>query len=167
MRHDRGNIHRNRLYRFCQDNNSFIPCIVTNKHVISGSTAGRFHIHLSPSPDMVPTSHTRFDLSNFEKAWIMHPDSEVDLCVMPIAPLVKWSASKGQNLFFIPLGDDLLLTPEIANDLTAIEDVVMIGYPNGIWDNVNNMPVFRRGITATHPNMDYRGRKALPEEAQR
>ncbi len=25
----------------------------------------------------------------------------------------------------------------------------MIGYPNGIWDHVHNMPVIRRGITAT------------------
>jgi hypothetical protein len=34
----------------------------------------------------------------------------------------------------------------------------MIGYPNGIWDAVNNMPIIRRGSTATHPNLDYEGR---------
>jgi len=33
----------------------------------------------------------------------------------------------------------------------------MIGYPNGIWDSVNNQPIFRKGITATHPNLDYNG----------
>ena len=34
----------------------------------------------------------------------------------------------------------------------------MIGYPNGIWDATNNMPILRKGITATHPNIDYEGR---------
>lgn len=34
----------------------------------------------------------------------------------------------------------------------------MVGYPNGIWDQKHNMPVLRRGITATHPNLDWNGR---------
>ena len=34
----------------------------------------------------------------------------------------------------------------------------MVGYPIGIWDSTNNMPVFRTGITATHPGIDYEGR---------
>lgn len=33
----------------------------------------------------------------------------------------------------------------------------MIGYPNGIWDFKNNMPIVRRGITATNPKLDYNG----------
>ena len=35
----------------------------------------------------------------------------------------------------------------------------MVGYPNGLWDAVNNMPIFRKGSTATHPNFDYNGKK--------
>jgi hypothetical protein len=34
----------------------------------------------------------------------------------------------------------------------------MIGYPNGLWDSVHNMPIFRRGITATHPRLDWNGK---------
>jgi hypothetical protein len=41
----------------------------------------------------------------------------------------------------------------------ALEDVIMVGYPIGLWDSVNNMPVFRRGVTATHPYLDYESRK--------
>ena len=40
-----------------------------------------------------------------------------------------------------------------------MEDIVMIGYPNGIWDALNNKPIFRKGITAAHPNRDYLGNK--------
>ena len=41
--------------------------------------------------------------------------------------------------------------------LGGIEDITMIGYPNGIWDVRNNMPIVRRGITATNPKHDYNG----------
>lgn len=33
------------------------------------------------------------------------------------------------------------------------------GYPDGLWDAVNNRPVLRRGVTATHPIKDYNGKK--------
>lgn len=35
----------------------------------------------------------------------------------------------------------------------------MVGYPNGLWDKTNNLPIFRKGITATHPKYDYNGRE--------
>ena len=34
----------------------------------------------------------------------------------------------------------------------------MIGYPDGIWDSVNNLPVIRKGITATHPHISWNGK---------
>jgi hypothetical protein len=39
-----------------------------------------------------------------------------------------------------------------------MEDITMIGYPNGIWDSVNNLPVIRRGTTATPPYVDWNGK---------
>ena len=34
----------------------------------------------------------------------------------------------------------------------------MVGYPIGLWDDVNNFPVLRRGITASHPSVDFQGK---------
>lgn len=31
----------------------------------------------------------------------------------------------------------------------------MIGYPIGLWDNLNNFPIIRKGIAATHPALDF------------
>lgn len=45
------------------------------------------------------------------------------------------------------------------NELAALENVVMVGYPNGLYDTVNNYPLFRTGKTATHPAIDYNGKK--------
>ena len=152
-------------FAFCRNGEQFIPAIVTNKHVVQNGTTGRFHIHLSPSDDTVPTTSTSFDIPDFEKHWIGHPDPDVDLCVMPIGPLLQFSESQGKRLFFIPMGTELIPSAEDLRNLMAIEEVIMIGYPNGIWDHVNNAPVFRRGATATHPNSDYCGKKEFMIDA--
>lgn len=40
-----------------------------------------------------------------------------------------------------------------------LDQVVMIGYPVGLMDEVNLQPIFRRGVYATNPSLDYMGRK--------
>lgn len=77
---------------------------------------------------------------------------------MPIAPIPSQAQEKDQSFFYISLDKSLLLTIEELNELVAVEDVVMVGYPNGVWDQKNNMPIFRKGITATHPNLDWNGK---------
>ena len=34
-----------------------------------------------------------------------------------------------------------------------------MGYPNGLWDQKNNRPIARKGITATHPGINYNGKQ--------
>jgi len=78
---------------------------------------------------------------------------------MPIAPLLLEATAKGQSFFYVSLDPSLLPNEAELADLGTLEDVLMIGYPNGLWDSTNNMPIFRRGVTATHPNIDYEGRR--------
>jgi hypothetical protein len=42
--------------------------------------------------------------------------------------------------------------------LDAIEEVVFVGYPDGLFDEVNYLPLTRRGITASPPTADFNGR---------
>lgn len=35
----------------------------------------------------------------------------------------------------------------------------MIGCPNGLSDNVNNLPIIRQGVTATNPSFPYNGKQ--------
>ena len=43
--------------------------------------------------------------------------------------------------------------------ISSIEDILMIGYPDGMSDSKNNLPIVRRGITATDYKIDYEGEK--------
>ncbi len=148
------------FYRFAETADTHVPAVVTNKHVIEGAQRGRFHLNLAdPEGQPLPKQYTSFAFDNFEARWIPHPEDEVDLCVMPIAPLLTQAQQQGQEFFYVSLDKALIPKLEELDDLTAMEEVVMVGYPNGIWDSVNNMPIIRRGITATHPNLDYDGKQ--------
>jgi hypothetical protein len=149
-----------------EENGRHIPAIVTNKHVVRGAVRGQFHLtRRSLDGGPIDNSHFTVPLDNFEARWAMHPDPDIDLCALPIAPILSAAAAQNEQLFYISADESLLPSDEDLADLSAMEDVVMIGYPNGIWDSVNNQPVFRRGITATHAAKEFRGKSEFMIDA--
>ena len=137
-----------------------IPVIVTNKHVIANATTGRFHLTVAKadgSPDL--GKHISYEVNDFESKCIKHPDPNIDLAAFPITPLLHKAAQDGITLFYKSLVTDLIPSAEERNGLSPMEDIIMIGYPNGIWDSVHNMPVIRKGITATHPSINWNGKR--------
>lgn len=148
------------FFKFLEDGDRHVPVIVTNKHVIRNATSGRFIITKSDAEgNPIPTEHFTVNVPNLQQFWKLHPDDDVDLCAMPLAPVINLATQQGQTLFYRVFDKSLIPTEEQKTDLNALEDILMIGYPNGIWDSINNQPIFRKGISATHPNIDYNGKK--------
>jgi len=146
------------FFSFHLEGDTHIPIIVTNKHVINESIKGMFVLTKSDeSGQPILGSTEKVVLDEFEKHWIKHPEDDVDLAVFPLAPLYRHVKDQGIKFFAPPIGEDLLPTPEKLGNLSGLENITMIGYPNGIWDEKNNMPIVRRGITATNPKYDYNG----------
>jgi hypothetical protein len=148
------------LYEHKYGDNGAIPLIVTNKHVVNGAVKGRFQFHgADASVEAKPSGlFIDIELNNFEQRWFPHPDAGVDLCIMPFQPVVELAANSGKKIFYLYFDQSLVPTPSLWRQLTAIENIVMIGYPNGLWDSSNNLPIIRRGITATHPASNFCGR---------
>lgn len=148
------------------DQGSSIPAIVTNKHVVKGATVGKFNLTLSGA-DGGPLigQHMSILVDDFEGRCIPHPDAAVDLTIFPIAQLLYQAQKQGRTFFFTGLDSRLIPSDGELGELSALEDIIMIGYPNGIWDAVNNMPVIRRGVTATHANLDYEGQREFMIDA--
>jgi len=146
------------FFRFLNRKTTHVPAIVTNKHVVAGTVEGAFKMHEAGS-DGSPHPKDNLDvrLDQFASRWIPHPDPNVDLCVLPAAPILREAETRGKRVFQISLYPSLIPSRQQLDELTAVEDILMIGYPNGIWDAANNMPIVRKGITATHPAKDYDG----------
>lgn len=144
---------------FLQKEDACIPVIVTNKHVIANANIGRFHVTLATEEGLPDAGkHQQFQFANFEQQCIKHPDPNVDLAAFLIGPLVNQVQESGGKLFYIPLQTELIPENEERESFSSMEDIVMIGYPNGIWDAKNNLPVIRKGITATHANVHWNGK---------
>ena len=150
------------FFNFLENGDSHVPVIITNKHVIANSKKG--HLIMTKTNEKgepLDRQHYHIFYDNFETFWVKHPDDDVDLCAIPIANFILEAKEKNENLFYIPLNKEILPTDEILEEINALEEILMVGYPNGIWDSVNNKPIFRKGITASHPKLDYCGKKEI------
>jgi hypothetical protein len=63
-----------------------------------------------------------------------------------------------EETFRSPLLPRFISADEELHTMRGIENAVMVGYPAALWDHTNNLPLIRRGITATHPAIDFQGR---------
>ena len=150
-----------------RNDNEVLPLLITNKHVVNNMEEGVFRLtEADVNGQPITTKHfpVVFD-KKFHDNWIMHPDENVDLCAYPLLPLLGFMGHSGPNVFFRTFDNSLIPNSKQIEELDAVEDVIMVGYPNGLWDSVNNMPLVRRGITASHYKYDYNGKKEFVIDA--
>ena len=133
------------------------PFLVTNKHVIKGAKIGRLVFTKRSGEQPMIGNPVTINVEDFADRWHQHPDPEIDVAVMPIAEVVNLADSAGQAIYYRSITESLIPTEDQMASLDAIEDVVFIGYPNGIFDQHNLLPIVRKGITATHIQIDYNG----------
>jgi hypothetical protein len=147
------------FFSFLEQGKEHVPCIVTNKHVVAGARRGMFHL-TRKAEDNSPKlgDYASFSFDDFESMWIGHPDPSIDLAVFLIGPILNRARARGESLHIAPLGKSIIATSDLLDALPSMEEIIMIGYPNGIWDAKHNLPVIRRGITATHPKLPYNGK---------
>jgi len=145
------------LFAFQTDDRIPIPVIVTNKHVVDYKKHNKvkFSLHQKDSSGHILTEAV---ICEWESDWIHHPIGEIDLCCTLYEPINRAAKDKGIELFVTTCTDDMISTNEELNDMQTVNDVLMVGYPDGLFDKKHNLPIIRKGITATHPAIDYEGK---------
>ena len=133
--------------------------LATNKHVVSGSKSGKLPFTLADSEGNIIPGIT-YDLTFGDSAWKWtgHPDDDVDVAVLPIQAAVNQIRTNGFEPYFFTIAEGAIPSDEKINKTDAIGDVLMVGYPSGMYDEVNHLPILRRGITATPPGVDYKAK---------
>ena len=125
------------FYQF-QIDDANVPVIITNKHVVKDAVEGyMFFSVCDESGKIIESKKHRLTITDFEKSWIMHPDSNIDLCILPIAEILKQSSVNKWNLVCHFLMKENIIDDNIVNELSRLEDVTIVGYPDGIWDSYN------------------------------
>jgi hypothetical protein len=145
------------------------PYLVTNKHVIKDAISGELNFHLT---DDTNVKYTIGGIkSPFSKSFILH-DDDVDLCAMPLYEVIgqinndqlnnntnqmSWNnlPQQQKRVFYTSLNLNHLVNFEKED---AIQDILMVGYPIGISDEINNLPVVRKGITSSHLRKNFQNK---------
>ncbi|MBT0716874.1 trypsin-like peptidase domain-containing protein [Rosenbergiella epipactidis] len=138
-------------FGFRLDEQNILPVLVTNKHVVDSAIS----VSLKVSCKIGNEENQMGEIDAKREHFIFHPDNDIDLCVLPVANIL--AELRNNDIIVEPyfFTDQLFLKDK---SITPIEDVFMTGYPNGLWDNVNNRPITRKGITASSPKENWQGR---------
>jgi hypothetical protein len=148
-----------RFFDYNEDSNH-LPVIITNKHVVENAVKILININtLDSNGKFSPGNHIQQEITNLEFNIIRHPDPEVDLCAILLGPTITNIQQKGRQTHIIALNHKSILTDEELSQVTTVEEIIMIGYPTGLSDIHNNLPIARKGITATPLFVDYNNRK--------
>jgi len=148
------------LYAIRSGESDSIPLLITNKHVLEGADAFAVAFHLKDSRASTEPNGKFWSLrvAFGDADVVMHPDPTIDLCAIPVGGLMNQLADQGKFVFEVSLDESLLPSDGQWDDFDAIEDVLMIGCPRGIYDEANNLPIVRRGTTASSLTKRYNGK---------
>ena len=138
--------------------NFHIPIIVSNRHVVKDVQNTTFTMTLAATNGLPSADQYTINMDNGAYPWIGHPDPTVDLSFLLIAPALIHMQQEGKSPFYYAMDSSLIPDDSQLKAVTQTDEVIMIGYPGALWDNVNNQPIFRKGTLATNPGKDFCGR---------
>lgn len=151
------------IYRFSRNLDHPIITLVTNRHLLIDVQTIKLtfnSIGKDNKIDLEPTSKkievTIPNASN--NGWFGHPNSTIDLSIIPLNKVINDCLLQGNRPYVGYLDSENLPKNDEWSSLSALESIVTVGYPSGIWDSVNNLPILRRGVTATHPKFNFKGK---------
>ena len=136
--------------------------LVTNRHVVEATHEGELtftgtkHSAGAEFPEigqgaMVPVQDEAWH-------WSYHPSAEIDIAAMRLGPISTHVSGAGHRPYYAGLTHRWLAGHEELQQLDVLEDVIFVGYPEDAYDQKNNLPVVRKGTTASLPWVDYEGR---------
>ena len=134
-----------------------IPFLVTNRHVIENQIS--IELHLIKEKDGKPDLDNTITLpiTDLENHWHFHPNPKMDVAIMPFGRIVRHIEKGGSQIFFKLVSGSLIPSLDEYHEMDAMEEILFIGYPSGLYDQKNNTPIIRKGSTATPIYLNYNG----------
>lgn len=136
--------------------------IVTNRHVLLPKVEGNeiipdtviFHVRKVVGQGIV-WEPVILDVTEIKKRLKLHTDSEVDVAILRVDDLLRERMKPGKvymtssSVSEEDLPENKNISAEVA------DDVVIIGYPKGFYDEKNIFPIVKSGIIATRWGMNF------------
>lgn len=134
-----------------------IPFIVTCRHVVNGFASATFSFVQSKDGKPALGQKCEVTVPDLQNLVFYDPDPKIDVALIPLAPILGVFEKLGQKPFYVSLNKNLVPNREAAENLSAIQSIVFVGYPYGVHDEINLLPIARRGFTASPYIVDFDG----------
>ena len=145
------------FFAFLLENGKRSPCLITSRHVVDGAREASFFV--TPKDAEGRVLHGReleVKLPNLDDKVHPHPDPSVDLVLVFIGATLHAMRSQGHDYRLMYLSRSAILPQAQAQELSVLEEVVVMGYPLGVPGHASPL-LLRRGITATHARLPFEG----------
>jgi len=133
-----------------------VPAIVTTKHVIDKAITITF-IFLEADGSGFPLyeQQQKVTINRKELLIIYHPETNVDLAIIPINPLLDYFQKRKINISYHAMDETVIPNDSIMQTLNPIEDLTMMAHPVGLNAELKGKPIVVKGITATPLFLNY------------
>lgn len=129
--------------------------LVTNKHVLHKEAESRLHakyidLHFTiTEPDGSMTGKSGRVVLDFDgsKIWREHPNTDVDVLAFDVTQVIINIPQITKKLVGYDSFSDLQRIKEL--DITAGDEILVVGYPLGLRQGETNLPLVRGGIIST------------------
>jgi hypothetical protein len=153
------------IFSFFLQDGSGVFAIVSNRHVFARDDGkgplfedGLFRLTLAKSDRSPDTGKfVPVVMKNIQKSLIVHP--ECDLAIFLIDDVIGQMILNKTPPYFSAIDQSVIPTDDQLKALVPLESIVTVGYPGNYWDNINNLPLFHRGSTASAPYINFQGRR--------
>lgn len=131
--------------------------LVTNKHVIEGATIG--YIQFTEIENDMPQIGKIFPvrIDGFQSLFFLHPNTAVDIAVMPISWQLDLIQKDNVKAYLSKIDTNIFISEDELNEFDVTREVIFVGYPNGLFDEINYTPIVRTGTIATPIQFDFSG----------
>ena len=142
--------------------NEYKIALVSNKHVLlnKNDIILTFTTAKNGEPDfgkVIP-----IPIADIKGSVIGHPNPNVDVAVLICTGLFN----QFPNLLYFKAIPFDMLSDFQDSELSVAESIYFIGYPDGRFDQQNNLPLVRTGIIASDPKKDFNGQPQFIIDAQ-
>ena len=132
-----------------EKNNSTLPFIITCKHCLEDAievSLSCVTANAKQEPDLGNVQVWKLDTSLLRLA---QPHDTYDVAAIPFGPILNEATSAGRPVFHRQLKLENFIKDSEKEELTAFEQIVFVGYPLGLYDSKNALPLLRVGYTAS------------------
>lgn len=134
--------------------------LVTNKHILEDAHQIEFKVFTcgkNESPDYQDMETIILKEDDLIRYSYGHNSKNVDIQIILLSKFLDNSRLINKSFYIRTVSDKNICDQKQLENLFAIEDIVFVGYPNDMWDEVNHLPIIRTGTTASLLTKDYNG----------